>query len=382
MLKLGSTDINKLYLGATEVKKVYLGSTLVYDKTAVFVGAIADLNVTAFDDTTITLDWTTPSADNPIDYYEVYLDGVFYENTTDASEGWVITGLTASTSYDITLKTVDDVGNKSAFSNEVTQSTSSGVVYDTDFQSFLDYAILQGYYIPSSTILDEANAQVIRDKANGYWGANVTYRIWAWNDTGCDDLSLICLKTLVEATVHGGMTYTVNGWKGNGTDGYIDLNFTPTTHGAGIYTATNASRSYVMYDSGVVEYARISGHTSDLLDLAFVADSIASQRINLVTSSVTPRYNVSGTGFQCVNRTSNTVTNFIKQSTQTSHTNNKGTASLSAQSYLVFGGLSSYYGDVGLSSFALGRALTYAETQDYRTDFNTYLVAIGLSAIA
>src|SRR5690606_27850748 len=97
----------------------------------VFVGAISDLNVTAFDDTTITLDWTTPSADNPIDYFEVYLNGVFYENTTDASEGWVITGLTATTSYDIKLKTVDDLGNKSAFSNEVTQATSgAGLLLD------------------------------------------------------------------------------------------------------------------------------------------------------------------------------------------------------------------------------------------------------------
>jgi hypothetical protein len=100
--------------------------------STLIVGEIADLNVTAFDDTSITLDWTTPSADNPIDYYEVWLDGVFLENTTDATEGWVITGLTASTSYDITLKTVDDVGNKSGFSNEVTQATTGAFDFATD----------------------------------------------------------------------------------------------------------------------------------------------------------------------------------------------------------------------------------------------------------
>lgn len=32
-IKLGSTDINKIYLGSTEIKKAYLGSTLIYDKT-------------------------------------------------------------------------------------------------------------------------------------------------------------------------------------------------------------------------------------------------------------------------------------------------------------------------------------------------------------
>lgn len=32
-IKLGNTDINKIYLGATEIKKAYLGNTLIYDKT-------------------------------------------------------------------------------------------------------------------------------------------------------------------------------------------------------------------------------------------------------------------------------------------------------------------------------------------------------------
>lgn len=32
-VKLGTTDINKVYLGTTEIKKMYLGSTLIYDKT-------------------------------------------------------------------------------------------------------------------------------------------------------------------------------------------------------------------------------------------------------------------------------------------------------------------------------------------------------------
>jgi len=32
MLKLGNTDINKIYLGSTEIEKAYLGSNLVYEK--------------------------------------------------------------------------------------------------------------------------------------------------------------------------------------------------------------------------------------------------------------------------------------------------------------------------------------------------------------
>ena len=32
-IKLGSTDINKVFLGSTEIKKIYLGSTLIFDTT-------------------------------------------------------------------------------------------------------------------------------------------------------------------------------------------------------------------------------------------------------------------------------------------------------------------------------------------------------------
>ena len=47
MLKLGSTDINKMHLGGTEIKKAYLGGTLIYDKTAPSFDADAQAFITA-----------------------------------------------------------------------------------------------------------------------------------------------------------------------------------------------------------------------------------------------------------------------------------------------------------------------------------------------
>lgn len=45
MLRLGSTNINKLYLGSTEIKKAYLGSTLVFDSTVVVSNLYNDVSV-------------------------------------------------------------------------------------------------------------------------------------------------------------------------------------------------------------------------------------------------------------------------------------------------------------------------------------------------
>ncbi len=57
-LKLGSTDINKLYLGSTEIKKAYLGSTLVFDNAStppeITVGAITTLEYAE----AVSLPWT------------------------------------------------------------------------------------------------------------------------------------------------------------------------------------------------------------------------------------------------------------------------------------------------------------------------------------
>jgi hypothetical protein len=96
----------------------------------VFVGAISDLNVTAFDYDSITLDWTTPSSDFPIAYYEVFKDDVFSENTDDDAEGWVNEDLADGVEYSFKLRTVDINGNKSDFSNVVTQSTDLILLFD------------------------------------------------------------------------------------------------------------------------------------------------------------------------------------------------------------------------------------------------------------
>jgi len=91
---------------------------------AAIVVAISDLAATDKEETTITLGWTTPvGSTNPIDYYKVYLDGVFHENTTDDTPSWITTGLTSGTSYDITLITVDTLGNESVASNLVVETT-------------------------------------------------------------------------------------------------------------------------------------------------------------------------------------------------------------------------------------------------------------------
>lgn len=107
----------------------------------VFVAPVTDLVASNPTETTMDLAWTAPTgSDNAIDYYEVWVNGVFYENTVDDSVTWAVTGLTAGTEYDFQLKTVDVLGNKSALSNTSTEKTTGGVVIPTgDLLAYLRF---------------------------------------------------------------------------------------------------------------------------------------------------------------------------------------------------------------------------------------------------
>lgn len=74
--------------------------------------------------TAIQLNFTPPSSTNTIDYYEVYKDGILQTQKITAS-GQYLTGLTASTSYNITLIAVDIFFNKSVVSNNLNVSTNT-----------------------------------------------------------------------------------------------------------------------------------------------------------------------------------------------------------------------------------------------------------------
>lgn len=84
--------------------------------------AVSDLTVTP-SSTSAVLNFTAPSSSNPIAKYSVWLDGAWFGFIT--ASGQSITGLTASTSYNVKLMTADNQHNLSDFGNEVTFSTTA-----------------------------------------------------------------------------------------------------------------------------------------------------------------------------------------------------------------------------------------------------------------
>lgn len=92
---------------------------------------ITDLVITDITDTTLKLTFTPPSSTNTLDFYEVWVDDgsnnpeqLYADFREIASSGSTITGLDASTTYDIYVVACDEFWNRSTHSNVVQITTT------------------------------------------------------------------------------------------------------------------------------------------------------------------------------------------------------------------------------------------------------------------
>jgi hypothetical protein len=99
---------------------------------------------------------------------------------------------------------------------------------DADYQAVLDYATTQGYTLPSASQRLLQEQLVIDLKDAGIWSKLDTFGVFATD--GDSDFALIDWIRLSDYTAVNSPTFNVNeGFEGNGTSSYIDLNYTTDT---------------------------------------------------------------------------------------------------------------------------------------------------------
>lgn len=96
-------------------------SSIVYVPNYTKPNAITDLSAGTITSSSVQFNFTAPSSMNTLDFYEVYLNGI-YKGTVTAS-GQTISGLTTATLYKSTILAVDIYYNKSLVSNSVFVTT-------------------------------------------------------------------------------------------------------------------------------------------------------------------------------------------------------------------------------------------------------------------
>jgi len=155
---------------------------------------ISDLSSGTIDNTAIQLNFTAPSSANAIDYYEVYINGV-YNNKISGSGGYA-NGLISSTSYNITLKAVDIFYNKSFLSNSIVQTTASSPINIIPTSNIVAYYKLENNSLDSSgsnngTATDISYSEGLVQKAANFNAT--TSKIVATNVSATTSMSITIL---------------------------------------------------------------------------------------------------------------------------------------------------------------------------------------------
>jgi len=116
------------------------GSEVIYVQNYTTPNIITNLSIGTIYATALQINFTPPSSVNDIDYYEVYVNGVFYKEITVSGD--YITGLEPDTPYTIIVKAVDIYYNKSEFSNSVSDTTNATEPYP--ISDIISYYKLEG----------------------------------------------------------------------------------------------------------------------------------------------------------------------------------------------------------------------------------------------
>jgi len=174
--------------------------------------------------TAIQLNFTPPSSTNTIDYYEVYVNGIYYKNIVASGE--IVTGLNTNTSYNFSLVSVDIFYNKSIIGNTISAMTLNTMT-DADAITYIKVSGNVNYEVPINTLFVDLKSNSLYTKMKAFYpflGTTATQHKWnAKNPLDTD--------AAFRLTFGGTSTYTNSGYAPNGTTGFANTFVNLTTLG-------------------------------------------------------------------------------------------------------------------------------------------------------
>ena len=247
------------------------------------------------------------------------------------------------------------------------ESIGAGL-FDADYQAVLDYATAQGYTLPSGGQQTLQNDLLVALKAAGVWSKLDTFANFATD--GDSDFALIDWKRLTDYTAVNSPTFTSNeGFTGNGTSSYIDLNYNPTIDAVNYSQDDASSMVYVYNIAGV---AATKGYTISNLSIIFQAINSAVQRLNS-SGNFGTSVDFSVVGMHLMNRVASTELYAFNGTTEYSSSASSSplvnaTIGVLQRNGAVYGG--------STISFELNGSNLRNEQNDLNTALNTYMTSI------
>lgn len=252
--------------------------------------------------------------------------------------------------------------------------------YHPHTHSVLDEAQRQGFKKPLNTNAFDA---FVRDLvSSGIWDLLDVLYLFA-SDLGSDfnfrRINLINPNKHL-ATPYGGLIWTSEGVKGNGSNGYVDTSFNPNQDGIN-YKLNNASRMAVQFSepsSTSVALNVIDGTADSSTQNTMFNLIIAAQKINNGAADLVKTVNLRGNGFKALLRENDTVTAVNKEKTEQVFSVASSVIDVNQVIFRRGNGFS----QLGNTLYAMGASISFAQSQEFRRITNKYLKSINLNEIA
>lgn len=180
----------------------------------------------------------------------------------------------------------------------------------------------------------------------------------------------------VLADFYGGYTLDNSGFKGNGINAYVDTNFNPSLLVTGQkYQLNDASRGIVMPEVTNVIIDGVLGVNSN----SFLVQSTNNHNINSSANTLSSAFDLTGTGYKCINRTSSTDVVLVNKEIEGARI--RASNSLVNANQLILR-RNSLFSDGKASSYFMGKSIPFAVSQSIRSAENADMANLGLPQIA
>jgi len=354
-MKLGGLDISTVKLGTNQVQAVYQGSNLVWQNAPVATAA------TGVGQTSFTANWNAYSGATYylLDVSESSDFSTFvYENQITTSTSYVVIGLNSNTTYYYRVR-------------------ASTEAYDPDYEAVINYAISQGYNLPSYSQQLKQNQLVLDLKDGGIWSKLDTFAVFATD--GDEDFALIDWKTLTQYTAVNSPTFTTNaGFNGNATSSYINSNFNPLNDSIHMQTNDASFGMYIKTAGTITNRGHGNFSTANGAGIYLNPNGTGAVRIWMNSGGVFSGNNLNRVGFYQIDRSSSLNVNYIKNGVQIENTTIDSTFRPDGNLYFLASLIGSSAGDFNddqLSLVYAGSSLN-SEKANFNNAVNTYITSL------
>lgn len=200
-----------------------LGMSVRYVTNFTPSAAVNDLSAGTIYNSVVQLNFTPPSSANGVDFYEVYVNGVFKNEIKNSGD--FVLGLIKNTNYNIEIIAVDNLYNKSEFSNIINVTTGNNAL-DTDAESYINASDNQIHETAIDNLFKSLKTANLYNKIHAFYpflGTTATQH--KWNAKNPADTN-----TAFRLVFTGGGTFDYNGYQTNGSNAYANTFLTPSTN--------------------------------------------------------------------------------------------------------------------------------------------------------